>query len=74
MHTPLVAFGIWLASESGGVHDFDVPMFVPIVPEAEPNEYNSVCTVFSLCRAIEIVMLLPSSAVEGADGSDTASS
>ena len=43
MQVPLVAFGIWFASESGGVHLTEVAVvFVIIVPLVLPKEYVSV--------------------------------
>lgn len=42
---PLVALGICVAYESGGVHDMDAPTAcaVPIVPLLPPKEYLIVC-------------------------------
>ena len=39
MQVPLVLFGIWLASDVGGVHETDVDVvFVAIVPDVLPKE------------------------------------
>jgi hypothetical protein len=38
VHTPLVAFGIWLASDRGGVQETDAPTFVAIAPLVLPNQ------------------------------------
>ena len=38
VHTPLVAFGIWLASDKGGVQDTEAPTFVAIAPLVFPNQ------------------------------------
>ena len=38
VQVPVVAFGIWDASETGGVHDTESPTEVAIVPVALPKE------------------------------------
>jgi hypothetical protein len=38
VHTPLVAFGIWLASDKGGVQETEAPTFVAIAPLVFPNQ------------------------------------
>lgn len=35
---PLVAFGIWLASDKGGVQETDAPTFVAMAPLVSPNQ------------------------------------
>ena len=56
MQVPLVAFGIWLASERAGVHDTEVAVvLVAIVPLVFPKEYVSVCVKAEEARLIEIV-------------------
>ena len=43
VQVPLIAFGIWLASERAGVHDTEVAVvLVAIVPLVFPKEYVSV--------------------------------
>lgn len=43
VQVPLVAFGIWLASERAGVHDTEATVvLVAIVPLVFPKEYVSV--------------------------------
>jgi hypothetical protein len=39
---PVVEFGIWFSSDSGGVQVVDAPTPVAMVPEAEPMEYAMV--------------------------------
>lgn len=40
VQVPVTAFGIWLASDSGGVHDTEVAVvLVTIVPLVFPKEY-----------------------------------
>ena len=56
VQVPLIAFGIWLASERAGVHDTEVAVvLVAIVPLVFPKEYVSVCVKAEEARLIEIV-------------------
>ena len=60
MQVPLVLFGIWLASEVGGVHETEVDVvFVAIVPDVLPKEYVSVWVKDDEAREIVILFALP---------------
>ena len=49
---PLVALGISLARDKGGVQLTDAPTLVAITPLALPNQYEMVCVVVVLCRLV----------------------
>ena len=52
VHTPLVAFGIWLANDKGGVQETDAPTLVAIAPLVFPNQYEMVCVTAELGRFV----------------------
>ena len=61
MPIPDVAFGIWLASETGGVQLLQPSTFSAIVPEADPKEYRSLCRYALFVAAVVIATGCPSS-------------
>ena len=59
VQVPDVPEGIWLASDKGTVHAFDVPRSLPMVPVALPNLYVKVWSKLLDALGILIVMLAP---------------
>lgn len=60
VQVPVTALGIWLASDTGGVHDTEVAVvFVTIVPVALPKVYVSVWVKEEDARLMEILVADP---------------